>query len=104
MQDYLRELLEASSGSRLRHYGGVVGALVMATLLRGLLDPYLGDHRPYLTYIFALIFTSWRYGVVPSLLTLLLGLLAGAFFFSSARHSLLLLEPQYWAGRGSNFL
>jgi signal transduction histidine kinase/ActR/RegA family two-component response regulator len=104
MQDYFRELLEASSGTRLRRYGGVLGAFAVATLLRWLLDPYLGDHRQYLTYIFALVFTSWRYGIVPSLLMFFLGLLAAAFLFTSPRHSLLVLDPHYWAGRGGVFL
>ncbi len=104
MQDYLTELLEASTGSRLQHYAGVVGALVLATLVRWLLDPYMGDHRPYLTYIFALIYTSWRYGVVPSLLMLVLGILAGAFFFSAARYSELLLSFPYWLDRSNNLL
>src|SRR5579871_6324082 len=100
MLDFLRELLEASSGSRLRRYGGVLAVVVVATVLRWLLDPALGDRRPYLTYGLALIFTAWRFGVAPSVLTLFLILPTGAYYFTSPRHSMQVLNFHYWAQDG----
>jgi signal transduction histidine kinase/ActR/RegA family two-component response regulator len=102
MRDFLRELLEASSGSRLQRYATVVAAIVVATLLRWLLDPYLGNSNPFVTYICALVFTAWCYGVVPSLLTIALGLIAATYFFIPPRHSLLIFDVQYWAGSGKH--
>jgi signal transduction histidine kinase/ActR/RegA family two-component response regulator len=104
MLDFLRELLEASAGSRLRRFGGVLAALVLATLLRWLLDPYLGGYRPYLTYGIILMFTAWRYGVGPSVFTLWFSLFAGTYFFSPARYTMQVLEFRYWATHAAEFL
>jgi signal transduction histidine kinase/ActR/RegA family two-component response regulator len=104
MRDFLQELLEASTGSRLRRFGGVLVCLILATLLRWLLDPYLGDRRPHLTYGLVLMFTAWRYGVAPSILVLLLGSLAGTYFFSPARYSPQFLEFRYWAANAGALL
>jgi two-component system CheB/CheR fusion protein len=104
MPDFLRELLEATSGSRLRRYGAVAGVLVLATLLRWLLDPSLGDRRPYLTYQFALMYVAWCHGVVPSAVMMFFGLLAGTYFFIPPRHSLLILDLHYWATSGETLL
>lgn len=60
---------------------------IVATLIRMALDPILGDQHPYVTFMFAIIFTAWYGGVGPSLVTIVLGFLAALFFFVYPRGS-----------------
>jgi PAS domain S-box-containing protein len=69
-------------------YGGAIAAVGTAAVARWLLDPVLGDHHPYATFLLAVLFTAWCYGFGPSLLALLLGALSGSYLFAEPRASL----------------
>jgi len=74
--------------SSLLGYALAVVSLAIALWIRMLLDPLLGDHLPFGPFVIAVVITSWFGGWRPSLITLLLGLLAGAFFFMPPRWTL----------------
>ena len=54
------------------HYGSALIAVVLATVIRLVLDPFLGDPFPFLTFFIAIIFAAWYGGYGPSLLALVL--------------------------------
>src|SRR5437660_3008678 len=62
-------------------YGSGVAAVAAATLARWWLHPIFVSHRPFVTYFIALPLIAWYGGLGPTLLTLLLGGLAGEVFF-----------------------
>jgi K+-sensing histidine kinase KdpD len=74
--------------SSLLGYALAVVSLAIALWIRMLLDPLLGDHLPFGPFVIAVVITSWFGGWKPSLVTLLFGLLGGAFFFMPPRWSL----------------
>ncbi len=53
-----------------------------------LLDPIVGDRHPFVTYILAIIFTSWCCGLWPAVFALVFGFLAAAYFFATPRGSI----------------
>ena len=53
-----------------------------------LVDPIVGDRHPFVTYVLAIIFTSWCCGLWPAVLALVFGFLAAAFFFATPRGSI----------------
>ncbi|HYY56511.1 MAG TPA: ATP-binding protein [Pyrinomonadaceae bacterium] len=71
-------------------YGIAVGVVVLATLLRLLLDPMLGINIPYATYFLAVLITAWACGLGPALLALCLGALGAVYFFMPPHGSLTL--------------
>ncbi|HEV3006890.1 MAG TPA: ATP-binding protein [Pirellulales bacterium] len=62
-------------------YGGAIGAIVLATLLRRWLDPFL-EESGFVIYFGAVVVVAWLGGLGPSLLALLLSLAAAAWFFA----------------------
>ncbi len=64
-----------------------VVAIIVATCFRLAVDPIVGDLHPFVTYIFAIIFTAWYCGMWPAMLSLVLGFLSAAYFFVSPRGS-----------------
>jgi PAS domain S-box-containing protein len=76
-----------SAGSLLAAYGSAVLSIVLATGVRLLLDPALGDHLPFVTYFVAVMFTAWFAGWGPSLVAMGLGFLTATYFFVSPRGS-----------------
>jgi len=63
-------------------------AIVIATIARMLLDPVVGEMHPFVTYIYAIIFSAWYCGLGPALLSLVLGFLCAAYFFAYPRGSI----------------
>jgi PAS domain S-box-containing protein len=78
-----------SMGSTLRtilvHYGGAVGFTALAVLLRGLLNPVLGDYLPLATLYGAVALAVWLGGYRPALLAVVLGYVACAWLFAGPR-------------------
>ncbi len=74
-------------GPRAGHYALAVAAVVVATLVRWLLDPVLGDRGPYFACFLAVLLVAWTTRLWPSVVALLLGTLAGTFFFVPPRSS-----------------
>jgi signal transduction histidine kinase len=69
-------------------YGIAVLAIILATVARLLLDPVVGEMHPFITYIYAIIFSAWYCGLWPALLSVLLGFLSAAYFFAYPRGSI----------------
>lgn len=64
-----------------------VASIVVATAVRLLIDPIVGEMHPFVTYIFAIIFCAWYCGLGPAILSMFLGFLAAAYFFANPRGS-----------------
>jgi PAS domain S-box-containing protein len=69
-------------------YGYAVGSIVLATWVRLLLDPVLGNQAPYSTVLFAVLVTASLGGVWPALVAVLLGSLSADYFVVVPRGSL----------------
>jgi hypothetical protein len=69
-------------------YGIAVVAVAAAWLGRWVLDPWLGDELSFSTFYLALIFSAWRSGLGPGLLSLALGAVLGDYFLAEPRHAL----------------
>jgi len=81
---------EAWRRPRLIRYGAAVLAVVAITLLRGALTPLIGrTNFPFTMYFCAVIFAAWFGGFRPAVLSMLLSLLAGSWFFAAPTRSLL---------------
>ena len=79
--------MSSTTRTILLHYGGAVVLSALAVVLRRLLDPLLGDHFPLITLFTAVVFVAWYAGRGPALLSLILGAVAGAYFFFHPRYS-----------------
>ena len=77
-----------SAVNKIVNYCVAVASIVVAAILRMLLDPILGHEYPHVTFILAIIFTAWYGEVGPSVVAVVLGFLATAFFFAYPRGSL----------------
>jgi len=73
--------------SSLFKYGFAFGSVVVAWMIRRLLDPWVGDQVPFATFFIALLFTAKYSGARASVVTLVLGGLAGTYFFLPPRNS-----------------
>ncbi|MBI5233208.1 MAG: DUF4118 domain-containing protein, partial [Deltaproteobacteria bacterium] len=62
-------------------------SIVVATLVRAMIDPVLGNHLPFVTYFVAVMFSAWYSGRWPSWLALGFGYLASTYFFVPPRWS-----------------
>jgi len=68
-------------------YGAALAALAIATTVRHLLDPVLGDRAPYGMYLIAVVFVAWNAGFGPAFLTVFGGILLGRYLFDPPRFS-----------------
>jgi signal transduction histidine kinase len=60
--------------------------VLLATAIRGAVDPLLGVHHAYTLYFAAIAFTAWYSGFWPSIMAILLSHLAADWFFIPPRH------------------
>src|SRR5688572_5352921 len=65
----------------LARYAIVLVAVVLGTLARWLLGPFVGDAHPFITYFAVVAFTAWWGGVGPGLASVILSAAAADFFF-----------------------
>jgi K+-sensing histidine kinase KdpD len=82
-------MLQADRSS-LARYGVAVGSVMLATVLRGWLDPALGNQSPFATYYLAAMVTAWYGGLWPAMATVVLGAVAAAHYFIPPDNSLAL--------------
>ncbi|MGA2538513.1 MAG: PAS domain S-box protein [Terracidiphilus sp.] len=75
-------------GPLVLRYGCAVGSVALATWVRLLLDPVLGNQAPYSILLFAVLVTASFGGVWPALLAVLLGSLSADYFVVEPRGSL----------------
>src|SRR5262245_34861842 len=79
-------------------YAVAVLVVAVAVLLRFLVDRYLGDHLPFITFFVAVIVASWYGGLRPGLLATVLGLPLALYFFVPPRHSFLATSGPHLLG------
>ena len=84
------------SRSFILRYGFAVISIGLATWLRLLLDPVLGDRSPYATLIFAVLLTAWYGGLGPALLAAVMGCFSADYFLVAPRGSLGLHSADQW--------
>jgi PAS domain S-box-containing protein len=68
-------------------YGCALLSIALATWLRLLLDPVLGDRIPFPTLLLGILLTAWYGGVRPALLAVILGVLSADYFLLLPRGS-----------------
>jgi PAS domain S-box-containing protein len=71
----------------LLRYGTATVSVVLAVLVRRLLDPALGDEFPFTTLFFAVTLSAWYGGFGPALLAVSLGAFSSAYFLIPPRGS-----------------
>jgi PAS domain S-box-containing protein len=81
--------MRAITLDRWRAYSLAIVFVAVATGIRCVFDPILGAQAPYATYIVAIIVTGGYCGFGPSILCLLLSVLAAEYFFVPPRGSVL---------------
>src|SRR5271170_7078154 len=64
-------------------YGAAVIAAVVATLLRFIIEPLVGDAFPFATFFLGSILVAWYWGFWPAALSIFISALAGTYFFTS---------------------
>jgi PAS domain S-box-containing protein len=81
-------------------YGLAVLAVATATGVRALLDPSLGAYQPFAFFYVAIAAAASIGGVGPALVAIVLGYLAGDWFFVAPRHelSILTFKPDVTVG------
>jgi PAS domain S-box-containing protein len=87
--------------------GGVLAviATLAALLLRFGLDPFLGDHLPYVTFFVAVAAVAWcSRALSPCVIAIVLGAIAAQWFFAHPRHSLKLPDVQQQVGLATYFM
>ena len=87
----------AIRSSRPHHYLIGLSAAAIATLLRWLLDPLLGDTMPFPTYFLAVAVVAWYAGLLPALVTLIASIFGSVWFFLEPAFSLA-SAPSHAAG------
>jgi PAS domain S-box-containing protein len=79
------------------HYAAAVASIGIATWIRELADPLLGERVPFLTYFLAVVFLAWYAGLGPALFSTALGSLAALYFFIPPSNSLIPDHSSGWA-------
>ena len=69
-------------------YAVALLATLLALLLRLGLNPFLGEHVPYITLLPAIAFCAWYCGIGPSIVSVAVALLGAQYWFISPIHSL----------------
>jgi two-component system, chemotaxis family, CheB/CheR fusion protein len=80
----------------LRGYALALAALLVATLVRWLIDPYLGPFMPFATYFVVVALVGMFAGVGPALLTMVGGGTIGELLFMPSTDGPLFSEREYW--------
>jgi two-component system, OmpR family, sensor histidine kinase KdpD len=79
----------------LRGYAASLALIVVATLLCGLLRPFLAPTNMIMFYLLAVVIAAVHLGRRPAMATALLGVLAFDFFFVPPRLTFVVADPQY---------
>src|SRR6266852_1887357 len=79
-------------------YAVALLATAVALLVRLGLNPFLGDHVPYITLFPAVAFCAWYCGVGPSILSVVLALIGAQYFFIPPAHSLRIVGTAHIIG------
>jgi PAS domain S-box-containing protein len=79
-------------------------AVAGAALVRWLLDPFLGDQLPYVTFVLAVVVASWYGGLRPGLGAAGLGLLLALYAFVPPRGSFAVAPGPHLIGLAATLL
>lgn len=79
-------------------YGSAIASIALATCVRILLDPVLGDRLPLVFLFIAVLFTACYGGVGPSLLAIILGVLSALFFLLGPSSAVAVRPPDSQIG------
>ncbi|QQR85352.1 MAG: DUF4118 domain-containing protein [Flavobacteriales bacterium] len=71
-----------------RSYAIALIAVVMSAVMRGLLDPVMGEGMPYYVFYFAVMVATTFGGIGPGLFSIVASYLVATFFFAPPRLSL----------------
>ena len=93
-----QEKASVSTRQALKEYSFAVALSFIALGARFALDPYLGDHVPYVTFFLVVMITTWYGGVGASLMAVILSGLLANWFFVSPRYTLRLVELSHQVG------
>ena len=99
IQNPPRKSAELSKSFLLR-YGCAVVSIALATWLRILLVPVLGEQIPYPLLLLAVLLTAWYGGVRPALSAVILGVLFADYFLVVPYGSFALKAAAQYAGLG----
>src|SRR5690349_15762034 len=83
----MKQEFSASLSSVVKGQAAALMATTMALACRLALDPFLGDHLPYVTFFVAIAFTNWYAGLGPAVTATLLGGVLSLWFFIPPRLS-----------------
>jgi PAS domain S-box-containing protein len=86
------------SKRRVADYLIALAVVLLATLARWMLDPFLGDRGSFITFWGAVGLASWVGGAGPGMVALVLGALAADYFFIPPRGSLGLMKIESQIG------
>ena len=75
------------SRSPILRYGFAIVSIALATWVRLLLDPVLGDQSPFITLLFAVLLAAWFGGTWPALAAVVLGTFFADYFLVLPRGS-----------------
>ena len=75
-----------------KSYALAIATAAVVLGVRELLDPFLGDHIPYVPLLAGVVFSGWYFGSGPAIVTCLLTLLGAKYWFIQPRHSLTILN------------
>lgn len=87
-----------------RGYLVAVVATLLALAARLALDPFLGDHLPYVTFFMAVAVTTYFGGVGASLTAVVMGALAADWMFTPPRNSLFIDDVPDQVGLATYFM
>lgn len=85
-------------------YALALSTLAVATLLRFLMDPWLGNYAPFPLYFAAVTIVGVYASVGPATVTMVLGGSIANFFFMPPRGQLFTSGSAYWLGMGLFYL
>lgn len=81
-----------------KRYAVAFLVILLAFLVRLALNPILGDYVPYITFIPAVAFCAWYCGIGPSVMSVILALLAAEYWFIPPIHSFRVLSAAHVVG------
>src|SRR5437588_2572346 len=81
-----------------KRYTFALLATLLAFLLRLALNPLLGEYVPYITFIPAVAFCAWYCGIGPSIVSMVLAVIAAQYWFIPPVHSLRIINAAQVVG------
>ena len=82
--------------SALLGYGAAMVGIALATWVRLLLDPFVGQGSPFSTLLLAILLTAWYAGLRPALAATIVGFFLADYFLVPPRGSLMIRDAQHW--------